>query len=133
MTINGSIAVGTEVNGSLSGAEELGAEVGKTQSITADVSISKLTIAAALKKTAALVGSVLPGQRTGGSGGDLHYVHRQETPASTWVINHGLGKRPSVTVVDDYGDVVYADYEIVDNAKVIISFAGNVSGKAYIN
>lgn len=39
-----------------------------------------------------------PGQ-SGGPGGALH-VHTQTTPATTWTINHNLGFRPSVELLD---------------------------------
>jgi hypothetical protein len=36
----------------------------------------------------------------GGGGGTSAYVHQQLTPATTWTINHGLGYRPSVELLD---------------------------------
>ena len=40
------------------------------------------------------------------------YIHEQEQAADTWIINHNLGKRPSVTVVDT------ADEEQIPDRKV---------------
>lgn len=36
----------------------------------------------------------------GGGGGTNAYVYQQSTPATTWTINHGLGYRPSVELLD---------------------------------
>ena len=36
----------------------------------------------------------------GGGGGVGAYVYQQSTPATTWTINHGLGYRPSVELLD---------------------------------
>jgi hypothetical protein len=36
----------------------------------------------------------------GGGSGTSAYVHQQSTPATTWTINHGLGYRPSVELLD---------------------------------
>ena len=39
-------------------------------------------------------------QGPGGGGGAAAYVHTQSTPATTWTINHNLGFRPSVELLD---------------------------------
>ena len=36
----------------------------------------------------------------GGGGGIAAYVHTQASPATTWTINHNLGFRPSVELLD---------------------------------
>ena len=36
----------------------------------------------------------------GGGGGAIAYVYQQSTPATTWTINHNLGYRPSVELLD---------------------------------
>ena len=35
-----------------------------------------------------------------GDGGGAAYVHTQASPATTWTINHNLGFRPSVELLD---------------------------------
>ena len=37
---------------------------------------------------------------TGGGGGTSAYVFTQSTPSTTWTINHNLGFRPSVELLD---------------------------------
>ena len=39
-------------------------------------------------------------QCPGGGGGAAAYVHTQASPATTWTINHNLGFRPSVELLD---------------------------------
>lgn len=69
----------------------------------------------------------------GGSSGDKHFTYTQATPSATWHITHGLGKVPSVTVIDSAGSSVVGDCEIVDNNNIILYFNGAFSGKAYLN
>tara|TARA_R110002074_G_scaffold267357_1_gene439595 strand:- start:285 stop:521 length:237 start_codon:yes stop_codon:yes gene_type:complete len=66
------------------------------------------------------------------------YTHNQSTKSYTWVIEHNLGKHPSITVVDSAESVVHGEVEYNSNNKVTITFSlkGSVhafSGKAYLN
>lgn len=67
------------------------------------------------------------------SGTDANYVHTQGTASATWTVNHGLGKYPSITVVDSTGKVVVGEYEYIDTDNVKMYFSGAFSGKAYFN
>lgn len=67
--------------------------------------------------------------------GDLHYTFTQSLASASWgPINHGLGKFPSVTVVDSAGSVVYGDI-IHEDENVIssIDYSAPFSGVAYLN
>jgi hypothetical protein len=64
---------------------------------------------------------------------DAHYTHTQSVPSSEWTIQHNLGKRSSVTVVDSTDAVVFGDINYVDSNNVTITFNGAFSGKAYFN
>ena len=68
-----------------------------------------------------------------GDGGDLNYVHYQNIPSEKWLINHNLGKYPSVSIVNSAGSVVIGDVDILDENNVEVSFSGSFSGRAYIN
>jgi hypothetical protein len=68
-----------------------------------------------------------------GGGGDAYYVHNQMLPESSWTINHNLGKKPSVSVVDTTDAVVYGDINYINDNQLTISFSGAFSGKAYLN
>lgn len=68
-----------------------------------------------------------------GTGGDKHYVHKQETSSDTWEVTHGLGKEPAVTVVDSAGTEVIGEVEYVSLNKCILRFQAPFSGKAIFN
>lgn len=61
------------------------------------------------------------------------YTHTQATAQLTWTIEHNLGKRPSVTVVDGSDNVVIGDIKYIDDNKITITFSAESSGKAYLN
>jgi hypothetical protein len=65
--------------------------------------------------------------------GDKNYVHTQGVAAAVWNINHGLNKKPSVTVVDSGGTEVEGDILHIDNNNVTITFSAAFSGEAYFN
>jgi len=62
-----------------------------------------------------------------------YYVHDQQVAASTWTINHNLGKFASVNIVDTVGDEVLADVTYNSINQLTINFSAAISGKAYIN
>jgi hypothetical protein len=68
-----------------------------------------------------------------GVDGDVHYEHNQGVASDTWVINHSLGKRPSVTVIDSAGDECQGDVTYPSADQVVVYFSAPFSGKAYLN
>lgn len=66
-------------------------------------------------------------------GGSESYIHNQRGPRDTWLINHGLLKFPSVSIVDSGGSMVYGDVQYIDNKTIMITFTGAFSGMAYLN
>jgi hypothetical protein len=64
---------------------------------------------------------------------DKHKAVPQATPSATWSMNHGLNKKPSVTVVDANDNKVIGKVEYDDSNNVTIRFALPVSGIAYFN
>jgi len=75
----------------------------------------------------------------GDNAGDKTFVYKQTIPATIWgdgtpkMVNHGLNKFPSITVVDTAKSVVVGDYTYVDNNNVILNFSAAFAGKAYFN
>lgn len=65
--------------------------------------------------------------------GDLHFVHTQIAASTVWTINHNLGKRPSVMVVDSGDNEVVGDVHYVDANNLTISFTTAFGGKAFLN
>lgn len=61
------------------------------------------------------------------------YTHDQAVASSVWTINHGLGKHPSITVVDSGGNVVSGTYTYVDENTMIAEFNSAFKGTAYLN
>ena len=61
------------------------------------------------------------------------FVFTQGVPATTWNIQHNLGKFPSITVIDTADTVVTGQYEYIDNNNVTLTFSAGFAGKAYLN
>lgn len=68
-----------------------------------------------------------------GSGIAVTYTHVQNTADTEWLINHQLGRYPSVTVVDSAGTHVIGGVTYVDEFTIRVSFDFQFSGKAYLN
>ena len=64
------------------------------------------------------------------AGHDKHFQYTQSTPASTWTINHNLGKIPAITIMDSSGNVVEGDCQNVSINQAILTFSGAFSGIA---
>ena len=65
---------------------------------------------------------------------DKHFVFEQAIASDTWIIEHNLGKKPSITVVDSADTVIgiyKTDYD--GENKVTLIFNGAFTGKAYLN
>jgi len=61
------------------------------------------------------------------------YSHDQSVSEPEWLIEHGLGKKPSVTVVDSMNRTVMGEVEYIDNNVLIVRFKSAFKGKAYLN
>lgn len=61
------------------------------------------------------------------------YIHEQGIASDTWVIEHNLNKRPSVTVVDTADTVFTAQVEYNSDNQCTIYINGATKGKAYLN
>ena len=61
------------------------------------------------------------------------YIHEQNVASNTWVIVHGLGKYPSVTVVDSGNTVVVGHVAYDSPNQITLTFEASFSGKAYLN
>lgn len=68
-----------------------------------------------------------------GTAQDRNFVFTQAIPADVWVVNHNLGKFPSVTVVDSDGQRVIGGEQHISVNQVVLSFSAGFSGKAYCN
>ena len=71
--------------------------------------------------------------------GDITFSHHQNTASASWVINHNLGKFPSVSIKFSSSDNVYtnvgafAGVIYTDENNLTINLAAAESGYAYLN
>lgn len=72
-------------------------------------------------------------QGPAGPSGDKNYVHDQMSASAVWTVTHGLGKYPSVTVVDSAGDECEGHVNHVTLNQTVITFSAAFSGKAFFN
>ena len=61
------------------------------------------------------------------------YTYIQYEASDTWTIHHYLNKHPSITVSDSAGNVVWGDYNYVDDNTIICKFLSPFAGKAFLN
>jgi hypothetical protein len=64
---------------------------------------------------------------------DTAVRHSQNEPSQTWEINHGLGKFPSVSIVDSGKSAVIGEVQYLDENRLIVSFSAAFSGEAFLN
>lgn len=76
---------------------------------------------------------VLTGQNDNDVVLELHYTHNQMSPSKVWTITHNLKKKPSVTVIDSAGTVVYGAVQYDSLDTITVYFAGAFSGTALLN
>jgi hypothetical protein len=81
------------------------------------------------------IGETGPSGPSGPQGpiGDLNYLHIQNAASNTWVINHNLGKYPSIEIMDSAGSVVYGEINNIDINTSIVTFASQFGGTATCN
>lgn len=64
---------------------------------------------------------------------DRNHLHLQSIASAEWTIAHGLGKYPSVTILDSAGDEVDGEVTHVDLDTLVIRFSAAFSGRASLN
>lgn len=60
------------------------------------------------------------------------HIHTQGFASAIWIINHTLGGKPSVTIVDSADTVVTGDVTYNSNSQVTVTFTAPFSGYAYL-
>lgn len=61
------------------------------------------------------------------------FVFEQAIPATEWIINHNLNKRPSIDLTYYNGDRFEAYKQYVNNNQVVIKLNNAATGYAYLN
>lgn len=64
---------------------------------------------------------------------DLSFVYEQPVGSLKWIVNHNLGKKPSVRLEDLAGSDLMAEVDYIDNNTLEIKFAIPVAGTAFLN
>lgn len=104
--------------------------------------VSPSALRAVIASPSALRGTVAVGQGPAGprglrgpsgADGDKSYRHAQSVAAAVWTIAHGLGKYPSVTVLDSAGDQCEGDLSYVDTDSLTLTFQAGFAGAAFLN
>ena len=86
-----------------------------------------IRLAALRSELLAEIAAIEPGQ---GGGGEVK-VFTQATPAATWTIPHGFGRRPLTAVFDAAGNEMIADIA-AGAATVTVTFAQPTAGSAVL-
>ena len=60
------------------------------------------------------------------------YIH-DNTSNNQWIINHNLGKYPSVTVISNSGEEIFGELTFTDTNTIQLNFSEAVEGNAYLN
>lgn len=103
----------------LENATQLEAETGLTNGVAGNEPISRLWSPEKINTAVQKLG---------------HYTHNQDAASKLWVINHNLGKFPSVTTIENtnnqetLGKVIYNSID-----EVQVEFSVEVMGTAYLN
>lgn len=66
------------------------------------------------------------------AGSTRRHVYTQASPSALWTINHSLGGRPSITVVDTAGTVVIGEVTYISNSQITVTFTAAFAGYAYL-
>lgn len=72
----------------------------------------------------------LAARGSGGSSSGVAFTHLQSVADTVWTINHNLGMRPAVTILDTGGNEVEADVVHLSSNQLVIRFAIPVAGLA---
>lgn len=72
----------------------------------------------------------LAARSSSSSSSGIAFTHLQTVPNTVWTINHNLGFRPSVSLLDTGGNEVEADVVHTNSNQLVIHFAIPLAGLA---
>lgn len=72
----------------------------------------------------------LAAREIGNGGSGIAFTHSQVSAATLWTINHNLGFRPAVAILDSGGNEIEADVVHTGPNQLVIHFAIPVAGVA---
>ena len=91
---------------------------------------SRLDLVSAINEVAATASSNSSTGPTVPSSSGVAYMHLQSSPALVWTVNHNLGVRPTVSLVDTGGNEVQADIVHTSANQLQVRFALPLAGVA---
>lgn len=68
-----------------------------------------------------------------GAGFESGYAYTQSVPASVWTVPHNLNRKPQVTVVDSFDEVLIADIAYIDPNIVRVTHSAPRIGAVYVS
>lgn len=63
----------------------------------------------------------------------VSFEYTQGSASNSWTINHNLGFKPNVTVVDSAGNIMEGEITYTNSNSLTVSFSAGFSGKAYLS
>jgi len=64
---------------------------------------------------------------------DKNYAEDFTSLSNHWEVHHGLGKRPAVTLLDEFGNQMFSDITHIDDDNLIVDYQNYVLGKILCN
>ena len=101
-----------------------------------DLDMAVTAAAQAAASAAAAAQSAADAAASAGGGvspGGASYTHAQAAPSAVWTVPHNLGRYPSITVTDHFGNVVQPDVQYVSASIVQVTHGTPITGFAYCN
>lgn len=90
------------------------------------VTASPASVLATAEKRFIKINATTPGL----PGQSLRHTHTQGSPSPTWTINHNLGRRPLVSLLNLAGSEVIAEIEHTSDNQVVARFSTPSTGYA---
>jgi hypothetical protein len=75
--------------------------------------------------------TLLAAKGNDGANANDTYIHDQIMASAIWTIHHGLGRFPSISIVDSSGNAVMGNIQYLSGDVIQITFSSEFSGKAY--
>jgi hypothetical protein len=93
---------------------------------------SEIDAKQALANLSSAIEQLLPNHLN--ASGDKHFAFNQTVSSNTWIINHNLGKYPTIAVTDSGGNVLIPDSIIYTSINSLtVTFTNPETGTIYCN
>ena len=65
-----------------------------------------------------------------GVGSGPAFTFTQNTPSAGWVVYHGLGRKPSITIIKSTNEITFGHVTYPNDDSAIVQFSAAISGTA---